>query len=167
MTFKNLNRTSLNCVGVHCFGDKRETQTVTQVEHCFIFILRSLWFYMSGHVTEPVRKCAMENAKAKTRAFHGRRREQRPLFKGNMKGRDDFPPPSHGWRVGNGQYFAPKLFGKKKKEATLVLLNWESFWVSPTAFFQFQWNVRGESNIQVFAKCWVWSLCLPCSFLYS
>lgn len=115
MTFKNLNRTSLNCVGVHCFGDKRETQTVTQVEHCFIFILRSLWFYMSGHVTEPVRKCAMENAKAKTRAFHGRRREQRPLFKGNMKGRDDFPPPSHGWRVGNGQYFAPKLFGKKKK----------------------------------------------------
>lgn len=115
MTFKNLNRTSLNCVGVHCFGDKRETQTVTQVEHCFIFILRSLWFYMSGHVTEPVRKCAVENAKAKTRAFHGRRREQRPLFKGNMKGRDDFPPPSHGWRVGNGQYFAPKLFGGKKK----------------------------------------------------
>lgn len=115
MTFKNLNRTSLNCVGVHCFGDKRETQTVTQVEHCFIFILCSLCFYMSGHVTEPVQKCAVGNAKAKTRAFHVRRKEQRPLFKGNMKGRDDFPPPSHGWRVGNGQYFAPKLFEKKKK----------------------------------------------------
>lgn len=61
----------------------------------------------------------------------------------------------------------PNYLEEKKKEATLVLLNWESFWVSPTAFFQFQWNVRGESNIQVFAKCWVWSLCLPCSFLYS
>lgn len=96
MTFSNLNRTSLNCVGVHCFGDKRETQTVvTQVEHCFIFILCFLWFYMSGHVTEPMQKCAVGNVKVNTKALHVSRKEQRPLSKACMKGREGFSP-AHG-----------------------------------------------------------------------
>lgn len=70
--------------GVHCFGDKRETQTVTQVEHCFIFILCFLWFYMSGHVAEP-----RQNAKVRTKALPARGNAQRPLSKANMKGRDE------------------------------------------------------------------------------
>lgn len=56
-------------MGVHCFGDKGETQTVTQVENCFIFILCFHWFYMSGHVTVK-QKCAVGNAKIKTKALY-------------------------------------------------------------------------------------------------
>lgn len=82
-------------MGVHHFGDKKETQTVTQVERCFIFILCFLSFDMSGYVAEAMQNCAGGNLKAKTKALYVRMKVHGPyspslsLFKANMKGKKD------------------------------------------------------------------------------
>lgn len=71
---------------------------------------------MSGHVAEP-----RQNAKVRTKALPARGNPQRPLFKADMKGRDDVPPHM----AGHGQYFPPTLLGggAEAKETTGLLLN--------------------------------------------